>query len=76
VEMYNKILAQSPRSDLQNWALYNTGKSFLKSEKNPEAQKAFNQIKNISGPDGFWAQVVDYYIYDQKWWNKNREYLK
>jgi len=45
-------------------------------DKNNEAQKTFNQIKNESGAEGFWAQIADYYSNDQKWWDKYREHLK
>jgi hypothetical protein len=45
-------------------------------EKKADAQKAFTEIKTASGPEGFWTKVVDYYVDDQKWWDKYGERLQ
>jgi hypothetical protein len=45
-------------------------------EKKVDAQKTFTEIKTQSGPEGFWTKVVDYYVDDQKWWDKYGERLQ
>jgi TolA-binding protein len=62
--------------ELRYWSQFYTGKSYLKMEKNADAQKTFAEIKTQSGPDGFWTKVVDYCVEDQKWWDKYGERLK
>jgi TolA-binding protein len=62
--------------DLKTWSQFQTGKSYLKMEKKADAQKTFTEIKTASGPDGFWTKVVDYYVDDQKWWDKYGERLQ
>ena len=62
--------------ELKFWSQFYTAKSYLKMEKNADAQKTFAEIKTQSGPDGFWTKVVDYYVDDQKWWDKYGERLK
>jgi TolA-binding protein len=62
--------------DLKTWSQFQTGKSYLKMEKKADAQKTFTEIKTASGPEGFWTKVVDYYVEDQKWWDKYGERLQ
>jgi len=62
--------------DLKTWSQFQTGKSYLKMEKKADAQKAFTEIKTAAGPEGFWTKVVDYYVEDQKWWDKYGERLQ
>lgn len=61
--------------ELKIWSQFQTGKSYLKMEKKVDAQKTFTEIKTASGPEGFWTKVVDYYVDDQKWWDKYGERL-
>ncbi len=68
LEMYNSALNKSNDPELKSWSQFDIGKSYLKMDKNADAQKTFTEIKNQSGPDGFWTKVVDYYVEDQKWW--------
>jgi tetratricopeptide (TPR) repeat protein len=76
LEMYTSALNKSTDPELKSWSQYYIGKSYLKMDKNVDAQKTFTEIKNQSGPDGFWTKVVDYYVEDQKWWEKYGERLK
>jgi tetratricopeptide (TPR) repeat protein len=76
LEMYNSAVNKSNDPELKSWSQLYIGKSYLKMEKNADAQKTFTEIKNQSGPDGFWTKVVDYYVEDQKWWDKYGERLK
>jgi tetratricopeptide (TPR) repeat protein len=76
LEMYNSALNKSNDPELKSWSQFYIGKSYLKMEKNADAQKTFTEIKNQSGPDGFWTKVVDYYVEDQRWWDKYGERLK
>lgn len=62
--------------ELKTWSQFQAGKSYLKMEKKADAQKAFTEIKTAAGPDGFWTKVVDYYVDDQKWWDKYGERLQ
>ena len=62
--------------DLKYWSLLQAGQSYLKIDNNAEAQKKFTQIKTEAGPEGFWTKIADYYVGDQKWWDKYGEYLK
>ena len=75
LEMYNSALNKSNDPELKSWSQFYIGKSYLKMDKNADAQKTFTEIKNQSGPDGFWTKVVDYYVEDQKWWEKYGERL-
>jgi hypothetical protein len=74
--MYNKALAGNPDPELKSWSLFRAGQSYFKMDNNNEAQKTFAQIKTESGPEGFWTKVVDYYVDDQKWWDKYGNYIK
>jgi TolA-binding protein len=76
LDMYNKALTRSSNPDLKSWSLFNVGQSYLKMDNNTEAKKKFDQIKTESGPEGFWTKIVDYYVDDQKWWDKYGEHLK
>lgn len=76
LDMYGKILQQPAVSDLKRWALYNSGRSHFKMENNADAQKIFDQIKNETGADSFWGQLVDYFVRNENWWNKYSEQLK
>ncbi len=62
--------------EMKTWSQFQTGKSYLKMEKKADAQKTFTEIKTASGPEGFWTKVVDYYVDDQKWWDKYGERLR
>ncbi len=76
LEMYNSALSKSNDPELKFWSQFYIGKSYLKMDKNADAEKTFTEIKTQSGPDGFWTKVVDYYVEDQKWWEKYGERLK
>jgi tetratricopeptide (TPR) repeat protein len=76
LEMYNSALSKSNDQELKSWSQFDIGKSYFKMDKNTDAQKTFTEIKNQSGPDGFWSKVVDYYVEDQKWWEKYGGRLK
>ena len=76
LDMYNKAATNTSDQDLKNWSRIHAGQSYLQLTNNAEAQKTFLQIKTESGPEGFWTKVVDYYVDDQKWWEKYGEQLK
>jgi tetratricopeptide (TPR) repeat protein len=76
LDMFNKAATNTSDQDLKNWSRIYAGQSYLMMTNNAEAQKTFLQIKTESGPEGFWTRVVDYYVDDQKWWEKYGEQLK
>jgi TolA-binding protein len=76
LDMYNKAVMNTSDQDLKNWSRIYAGQSYLMMTNNAEAQKTFLQIKTESGPEGFWTKVVDYYVDDQKWWEKYGGQLK
>jgi tetratricopeptide (TPR) repeat protein len=76
LDMYNKAVMNTSDEDLKNWSRIYAGQSYLMMTNNAEAQKTFLQIKTESGPEGFWTKVVDYYVDDQKWWEKYGGQLK
>ena len=75
ISLYKTAYESSNNPDLKSWLLFNMGQSYLKMENNNEADKIFAQIKTAAGPDGFWTKVVEYYVDDNKWWDKYGVYL-
>jgi len=75
ISVYKTAYESSQNPDLKYWLLFNMGQSYHKMENINEADKIFAQIKTEAGPEGFWAKVVDYYVDDNKWWDKYGAYL-
>jgi TolA-binding protein len=76
LDMYNQASNKTSNPDLKSWSLFHIGQSYSRMDNHAEAQKTFSQIKTQSGPEGFWTKIVDYYVADQKWWDKYGEYVK
>jgi len=70
LDMYNKSLASSPDRELKLWSQFLVGETYIKMNKDDQAQNIFAQMKVASGPEGFWTKVVDFYLADSKWWEK------
>ncbi len=70
LDMYNKALASSPDKELKLWSQFLMGETYIKMNKDDQAQSIFTQMKVASGPEGFWTKVVDFYLADSKWWEK------
>lgn len=76
LEMYGKALEIATDGELKYWSQFLLGKTYLKLNKEEDAQNKFSQIKTIAGADGFWTRVVDFYAADSKWWDKYGEMVK
>ena len=76
LDMYNRALASATDSELKFWSQFLVGKTYLKMNKNDQAQNIFAQMKAAAGVEGFWTKVVDFYETDSKWWNKYGESVK
>lgn len=70
LDMYNKALAASSDAELKSWSQFLVGRTYMKMNKEEQAQNMFAQMKTTAGAEGFWANVVDFYVSDAKWWNK------
>lgn len=70
LDMYNKALVFATDAELKLWSQYLVGKTYMKMNKDDQAQSTFAQMKAAAGADGFWTKVVDFYVADSKWWNK------
>lgn len=70
LDMYNKAIASAKDSELKLWSQFMAGETYLKMNRDDQAQNVFAQIKAASGPEGFWTKVVDFYMADAKWWDK------
>lgn len=70
LDMYNKALASTTDKELKFWSQFLVGETYLRMNKDDQAQNTFAQIKIDSGPEGFWTKVVDFYQSDAKWWEK------
>lgn len=70
LDMYNKAMTAAAKDvELKYWSQFLAGKTYLKMRKNEQAQTLFAQMKASAGAEGFWSNVVDFYIADSKWWN-------
>ena len=70
LNMYNQALASSTDEELKRWSQFLVGKTYLKMNKDDQAQNTFTQMKTAAGPEGFWTKVVDFYVADYQWWEK------
>lgn len=68
--MYGKAFDFSTDAELKLWSRFLMGKTYLKMNKEEQAQNTFAQIKTAAGAEGFWSKVVDFYAADVKWWDK------
>ncbi len=71
VTMYKKSLSEGGQN---LWALYHMGIGYFKSENIPMAEKTFTELKEKGG-ESFWSYVVDYFMDDNNWTERYREYL-
>jgi len=76
LDMYNKALAFATDAELKLWSQFLVGKTYMKMNKDDQAQSTFAQMKAAAGADGFWTKVVDFYVADSKWWNKYGDLVK
>lgn len=76
LEMYGKAFKISPVQDLQYWSQFLLGQTYLKLNKDEDAQSKFSQLKTTAGAAGFWGSAVDFYAADSKWWDKYGDMVK
>ena len=76
LDMYSKALASSTDGELKLWSQFLLGKTYMRMNKNDQAQSIFTQMKTTAGAEGFWSNVVDFYVADSKWWNKYGDSVK
>ncbi|MEE9911265.1 MAG: tetratricopeptide repeat protein [Deltaproteobacteria bacterium] len=76
LDMYGKSLASATDEELKFWSQFLVGKTYLRMNKNDQAQNIFAQMKAAAGAEGFWTKVVDFYEADAKWWNKYGDSVK
>lgn len=70
LDMYNKALVTSANdAELKYWSQFLVGKTYLRMNRDEQAQSIFAQMKTAAGAEGFWSNVVDFYVADAKWWN-------
>ena len=68
LEMYKKAQsAIDTEADLKIWPQFLTGMVYLKMNRDEQAQGIFAQVKAGAGAEGFWSNLVDFYIADLKW---------
>jgi len=70
VSMYNKAMENSATPDMKLWSQFLLGNTYLRLNKDQQAQNMFAQIKTAAGPESFWSKVVDFYTVDSQWWGK------
>jgi len=76
LDMYNKAFSTATDTELKLWSQFMIGETYLKMNRNDQAQNTFAQMKVASGPEGFWTKVVDFYTADSKWWEKYGQTVK
>lgn len=76
LSMYNKAVLASTDQELKLWSQFLVGETYLKLNDNDQAQNTFAQIKATAGPEGFWTNVVDFYLADFQWWEKYGNMIK
>ncbi len=70
LDMYNKALTTTAKDgELKYWSQFLVGKTYMKMNRNEQAQSIFAQMKAAAGAEGFWSNVVDFYVADAQWWN-------
>lgn len=70
LNMYAKALESASDEDMKLWSRFLVGQTYLKLDREDQAQTYFTQIKTQAGPEGFWSNVVDFYLSDIQWWQK------
>jgi len=77
LEMYKKAQsAIDTEADLKIWPQFLTGMVYLKMNRDEQAQGIFAQVKAGAGAEGFWSNLVDFYIADFKWWSTYGDMVK
>ncbi len=76
LSMYTKALDNATDVEMKLWSQFLVGETYLKLEKQDQAQNVFAQMKAAAGPEGFWAKVVDFYMADTQWWEKYGTLIK
>ena len=56
------------------WALFQSGKNYLNSNKLSMAEQTLSQLKNTGG-EAFWSKISEYALEDNKWTQKYGGYL-
>ena len=74
--MYGKAFDLATDTELKLWSQFLMGKTYLKMNKEEQAQSTFAQIRTAAGAEGFWTKVVDFYAADSKWWEKYGDTVK
>ncbi len=57
--------------DDANWALFQTGRDYLRSNNLPMAEQTLAKLKNAGG-EPFWTRISDYAFADKEWAQKYR----
>lgn len=77
LEMYKKAQAAiDTKTELKIWPQFLTGIVYLKMNRDEQAEGVFAQVKADAGTEGFWSNLVDFYISDFKWWNTYGDMVK
>lgn len=73
LDMYSKAFEAAGDAELKFWSQFLMGKTYMRMNKDDQAQNVFTQMKAASGAEGFWTKVTDFYVADYYWWNKYGE---
>ena len=73
--MYKQSLDGLPEGEQDMWSLYDVGRGYTKSGNITMAETTFTELREKGG-EGFWANVVDYFISDNNWTEKYARYLQ
>lgn len=76
LSMYSKALDHATDADMKLWSQFLVGRTYLKLDRQDQAQNVFAQMKAAAGPEGFWGKVVDFYVADTQWWDKYGTLIK
>ncbi len=68
--MYQQVLSLAPEQNYKWWSLYHAGQGYTRLNNTTMADASFNQLRG-SGKDGFWEKVSNYWIEDDRWFEKN-----